>query len=966
LIEFTAFGGAAGAAFIWPHGRLRMLTTLVKARLRLVAEGEATLLATPPPLVTDDFAPLLPKPEIVLLATACPPAPVPSMSVRLFVAREDAVVLDKTLHIYGDRPMGAAPAPFRSMPITYDRALGGPGTENPSGRGNFGLAPNVVDPTNAWTIAGFANIDARSPRRQRLVRGAPPRIDGWRLEGTENVPHAYYQTAPNDQLVSHLAGDEWVVLDGMHPTLARFRTQLPGLTVGARIAAPREVARPLQLTLDRVVIDMHRMQADLSYRGAVALEWTGPLSVVGGIATFEIEDAHSDTQITKPGVARGNNLASTWTEVVPPAVHTPVPAVHAAAPAVRSPVPAVHAAAPAVHAPTHVKPTPHAPPPAVAPVQPPAQQGKPTDLGATWTDAVPQPVQAKALPFKSVSRTLDGEVTLTSIQGLDLGLPFRSAPQANKPEKVPVARTFDVPRIADDSEDVEATATLMTSPALRAALPFGRSPGEPLPRVPEAHHAPDTARAPIVEPPPMPEAVQPAEAAPAAVMPSLVAPVSPASPPPPAVVLRAWPAPEEDHAPAAAVAPPMPPANVVAPAPAVALVDGGAPSPPPAPIAVPAEDRSGPSAIDSVTLTVAPVADAAPAETDPIRIKVLEAVAAKLPMRRLDLTNADLSGMELSGQDFSDAVLSGANLKRATLNQARFSNAKLQGADLSYASLQGADFTRAEVARANFCDANLEGAQLAHANATGTRFERAKLDGLKAAHGVFVTAVLNDASAQRAELRNADLSGAELNRARLNAADLVGARLSEARGESVVLDEADLSDASCTGVSFVDASLRGAKLARTQFDRSDLSRANFDRVSAPQAKFARARLELTSFLRADLPRCDFSGVSGEGAEFSEANLQGSDFRSAKLPDVRMQNAKLAELQAQKLFANGAHLDGADLTKAVLRGAKLKAADLVGARFDGTDLRDAELEGCRLDGADLSKAKVSGANLRGAT
>ena len=463
MIEFTAFGGAAGTAFIWPHGRRRMLTTLVKARLRLVAEGAATLLTTPPPLVTDDFSPLLPKPEIVLLATAYPPAPVPSMSVRLFVAREEALVLDKTLHIYGDRAMGAAPAPFRSMPITYDRALGGPGTENPAGRGNFGLAPNIVDPTNAWMIAGFANIDARSPRRQRLTRGAPPRIDGWRLEGAEHVPHAYYQTAPSDQLVSHLVGDEWVVLDGMHPTLARFRTQLPGLAVGARIAAPREVAMPIPLVLDRVVIDMHRMQADLSYRGAVAVEWPGPLSVVGGIATLEIEDAHSDTQITKPGVARGNNLASTWTDAGAPVAQAPAPTVHKPVPGVHTPTP--HAMpAPAAHA----MPAAHAAAAALA--QPPAQRGKPTDLSATWTDAAPQPV-AKALPFKAVSRTIDPEVTLTSIQGLDLGLPFRSPPPANKPEKAPVARPFDVPRIADDSEDVEATATLLTSPALRAALP---------------------------------------------------------------------------------------------------------------------------------------------------------------------------------------------------------------------------------------------------------------------------------------------------------------------------------------------------------------------------------------------------------------------------------------------------------------------------------------------------------------
>src|SRR5215475_7561944 len=109
----------------------------------------------------------------------------------------------------------------------------------------------------------------------------------------------------------------------------------------------------------------------------------------------------------------------------------------------------------------------------------------------------------------------------------------------------------------------------------------------------------------------------------------------------------------------------------------------------------------------------------------------------------------------------------------------------------------------------------------------------------------------------------------------------------------------------------------------------------------------------------------------EGAQLSHAVLSGAGFASARLDGADLSgtwlhgaNFILASLQGADL--SGAKLEGADFTSAVMQGASLALAGL-----EGASLRDAELEGvnlamARLAGADLSGAKLQGSDMRGAT
>lgn len=171
--------------------------------------------------------------------------------------------LAKSLRLVGDRvwestPLGLAPSvpqPFVSMPIQYERALGGlfslePGAphdpQNPVGTGRIAVAgqpvPNCEWPNEAIRSpqaeslpAGFGAIPCDWQQRTKL---AGTYDEAWQKERQPLVPKdfqdAYFHCAPVDQQVNgFLQGGEEVVLRNLTPEgLLRFT--LPRVSLGFR------------------------------------------------------------------------------------------------------------------------------------------------------------------------------------------------------------------------------------------------------------------------------------------------------------------------------------------------------------------------------------------------------------------------------------------------------------------------------------------------------------------------------------------------------------------------------------------------------------------------------------------------------------------------------------------------------------------------------------------------------------
>ncbi len=226
-----------------------------------------------------DVVPYRPACDVTLVGHAYAPQgrPVPAASVHIGVFRGREPLLDKTLHVFGDRLVqgGApsAPQPFQRMPLTYERAAAS--AENPVGIGvGSGKLPNLVDPRGAAILAGFGPISRYWRQRKGLVKDERVRFDQDLVELGDAFPWEFFQAAPPDQCIDFLRGDEWLVLDGMHPALPRLQSQLPGARASALIATygGEPSVRGLALVADTLAIDADRGVASVVWRARFPIQ----------------------------------------------------------------------------------------------------------------------------------------------------------------------------------------------------------------------------------------------------------------------------------------------------------------------------------------------------------------------------------------------------------------------------------------------------------------------------------------------------------------------------------------------------------------------------------------------------------------------------------------------------------------------------------------------------------------------
>ena len=141
-------------------------------------------------------------------------------------------MLDKTILVRDG-------AGFQRKPIIYEHAFGGAGVvDNPLGVGETpgDGVPTLFDPRDPRRPAGFGPIARAWPARKRLLGATPRRaLEGPVAEIPSPFDWSYFQAAPVDQRTDFLGGDEWIVLEGLHPALPLLRTRLPGVRGMARI-----------------------------------------------------------------------------------------------------------------------------------------------------------------------------------------------------------------------------------------------------------------------------------------------------------------------------------------------------------------------------------------------------------------------------------------------------------------------------------------------------------------------------------------------------------------------------------------------------------------------------------------------------------------------------------------------------------------------------------------------------------
>jgi hypothetical protein len=572
-------------------------------------------------VATSDLVPRLPGADVLLLGQAhAPTAATTHMTVRLAVGRGEETLLDKRANVVGDRK-GAEIKPFRSIPLVYEKTYGGPGfRDNPLGTGVLSgdAPPNLVDPFAPDRPIGFGPIARTWPSRTALasaeVRAA---LDRPVPEIPAGFDFRYFHAAPPDQRLERLVGDEWIVLEGVHPEHAQLHLVLPGAMAMVRVVGTEADGRIFSLRGDTLRIDADAERVTVVWRNsfpvreadlasvqllagvalpdqpiawpqhveAPARQSTPPparaaihAAAMGAGGTVVIEDAPAlaatfsgtmevaddDMEIVEddddePDFSKTTVLAAT----VPP-VTAPLPIFPAAA------VPAAASA-----------PVPVAPPPVMAPVMAP-----------------PAAPAIRARPARDLKEaTLDLTDNLEAISRSVM--PFQGGAEPHRPPEAPPSSPIGAPWEANRPsavlQDEDSTLEVGDSPFAGTLASPDSAPTHIRPLAPLAPSVHVEAPAPVVAPAP-PAFVEPPE--PVVLSPPAAA--APVATPAPAPAATPAPAPEAAPAPAPAVTP-APAAVTPAPArsePAAdpwgqSLREQAAPAPAPKPQA-PRPSESGP------------------------------------------------------------------------------------------------------------------------------------------------------------------------------------------------------------------------------------------------------------------------------------------------------------------------------------------------------------------------------------
>jgi len=302
-----AVGPVACGALVWKLGTRLRATVVVQATFELQPGAFMRLVSPEPVVVGDvpyagnaahslqlatDLVPVLRKADVLLTGHAYAPAGTETkgMAVRLCVARQH-MLLDKTIHVFGDE---RGTKPFRSMPLVYERAYGGPNApDNPVGTGAMrgSAAPNLIHPTLPSSAACFGPLRRDWAARASLLHGVEPSaLEAHGLSLPTSFDMTFFQAAPLDQRIEYFHGDEWIWLDGFSAAVPRLRSQLPLAVARARIWGHPEAVggQSIELVADTLRIDTDRNHCSLIWRGGFALPSEAALStlhVIAGVQT---------------------------------------------------------------------------------------------------------------------------------------------------------------------------------------------------------------------------------------------------------------------------------------------------------------------------------------------------------------------------------------------------------------------------------------------------------------------------------------------------------------------------------------------------------------------------------------------------------------------------------------------------------------------------------------------------------
>jgi uncharacterized protein YjbI with pentapeptide repeats len=807
--------------------------------------------------------------EVMLTGAAHAPAPAEAMCVRL-----QCGPVDKRLRVIGDRQWHRnwwagrcvdAPQPFKSMPLTHQRAYGGAGHENPLGCAyqsllawlleRKGPMPNIEYP-GAPTLPGRAALPFAAYAPQQLMHAAARRRASgtygkrWLAEEFPGLPRDFdfslYNLTPLDQQFDgRFAGNEAYRLEGLHPALPVLAGALPGLRASAFVlmhGLAVESAQQVALACDTVWFFPEAGVGLMVFRGSAPINDSDALDVRALMLAYE-------------SAASVPRSAAHYHEVLGLRLDRATAALHAfnesqlaperspAAMAARAAARQRHAAAAAQRRQAVLDET-MAEFWRASGLQPPAGFAPPT-------------APAPQLPGLAPEDIAEGDFDLAELHAQANALADRARRDAEKrlaaaPAELPAVR----PQPEEALEKQVAAALARAGEPARDLLPGGGEAALP-PELEQVLARAATGAPGSVDPG---QVVQARQAL--AGLPALERAARNAAPAP-TTLARALPSPVAGRL----------GAQVLAWHRAGEVLAG--------------RDLAG-AQLRGADLRGADLRETQLERADLRGARLAGANLAKAVLSAALLDEAELDGACLDGANLCGSTALAASMRGASMRQVRaadavwrradlraaaFDEALLMRIDLAGAVLDEVRFSRTVLMQAKAADSRWAGAQWNMSVAPAADFARACFDGARITRSVLMDADLSHSSWRGASL-NTVYAGGKANWA---GSDLRGMRALKCGWRGASLAGARMQGAVLTSCDFGEADLSEARMEDGQFFRSLFLRGSLRRAGAARASFFQALCR-----KADMRGADLAGAVLVQADMSEALLQGATMAGAKL------------------------------------------------------------------------------------
>lgn len=295
-------------AVAWQDARGRSMRTIITKATLTLTPGESPLAAVQDELyeadgywdddekrslaVSTELVPWKRRADVVLVGHARAPG---NKRVHLLEVRLLVGAIDKSIDVRGERAFSTDGSivegfGFHRMPLRWERAAGGPGTDNPVGVSCDGLPdtrglvplPNLFPP--GFEVRGrsdfippvsFGPVAPTWPARRRRLHAGLARWDvrRWNAQPLPaDLDPDVFNVAPLDQQTESLRANERIILENLHPKHPRLVTNLAAVTPYLSLSFLGGGAREVAMVCDTLWIDADRGIATLTWRGQLALD----------------------------------------------------------------------------------------------------------------------------------------------------------------------------------------------------------------------------------------------------------------------------------------------------------------------------------------------------------------------------------------------------------------------------------------------------------------------------------------------------------------------------------------------------------------------------------------------------------------------------------------------------------------------------------------------------------------------